>query len=328
MDAAAALNQAVLTDGRSLDALKTQSSKDPKAAIRVAAKQFEALFMQEVLKSMRQATLSSGMMENSATQMGRDMLDTQYAATLSGRPGGLGDLIAQQLERQLDTAKPGGHTLTPISQSPQSRYTGPSTAQFVAQMGQIAINPLLAAAQGRSSPPAAPGAVEGDAALREAQGGRSSTAQEFVREHRAAAEAAAAQTGIPASFLIGQAAHESGWGRRQILNADGTSSNNLFGIKAGRGWTGPTTDIVTTEYENGVPRKLVQRFRAYASTAESFADYARLMLGNPRYAGVVAGSETPGEFARGLQAAGYATDPAYASKLERVIRTAQRLQDS
>lgn len=319
MDAtSASLSNAVLTDARSLNALKSASGKDPKAAIRVAAKQFEAIFMQEVLKSMRQATLSEGLMDNNATHLGRDMLDTQYAATLSGRPGGLGDLIASQLERQMGLEKPGPHTLTPISQSPQSRYTGPSTAQFAAQMGVVSINPLLEAAQGRRTNAA--GSVGSSSA--------NGTAQEFVQLHRQSAEAASAQTGIPAAFLIGQAAHESGWGRRQILNADGSTSHNLFGIKAGRSWTGPVTEITTTEYEGGVARKMTQKFRAYSSYAESFTDYARLMLGNPRYKNVVSGSETPGDFARGLQAAGYATDPAYASKLERVIRTAQRLHDS
>jgi flagellar protein FlgJ len=148
----------------------------------------------------------------------------------------------------------------------------------------------------------------------------------FVQQHTRAADAAAAESGIPAQFMIAQAAHESGWGRKQILHADGSPSNNLFGIKAGRGWTGPVAEVMTTEYAGGQPRKMVQRFRAYASAEDSFADYARLMKSSPRYQSVVAAGHDAQAFAQGLQRAGYATDPAYAAKLERVINTTLRLQ--
>ena len=133
-------------------------------------------------------------------------------------------------------------------------------------------------------------------------------------------------TGIPAAFMIGQAAHESGWGRREIRNADGTPSHNLFGIKAGADWKGPVAETVTTEFVAGRAVKTVAKFRAYASHAESFADYARLMKNSPRYQQVLAQAQDAGSFAAGLQRAGYATDPAYADKLTRVINTTLRLQ--
>ena len=126
--------------------------------------------------------------------------------------------------------------------------------------------------------------------------------------------------------MVAQAAHESGWGKREILNADGSSSHNLFGIKAGPGWKGATAEITTTEYINGEPRKVVAKFRAYASYAESFNDYAKMMKDSPRYGQVVANASTPRGFSEGLQKAGYATDPAYADKLTRVINTTLRLQ--
>ena len=147
----------------------------------------------------------------------------------------------------------------------------------------------------------------------------------FVQQHTRSAQAAEAATGIPAAFMVAQAAHESGWGRREILHADGTPSHNLFGIKAGAGWNGPVAEITTTEYIGGVARKVTAKFRAYASYAESFADYARLMTNSPRYAAVTQ-ADTPREFAQGLQRAGYATDPAYADKLTAVINTTLRLQ--
>jgi len=149
----------------------------------------------------------------------------------------------------------------------------------------------------------------------------------FVREHQAAAEAVAATSGIPAAFMVAQAAHESGWGRREIRHADGSPSHNLFGIKAGAGWSGPVAEVTTTEYVDGAPHKVTARFRAYASYAESFADYARLMQTSPRYQ-AVREADTAGEFAQGLQRAGYATDPRYAEKLTRVINTTLRLQRS
>ena len=115
------------------------------------------------------------------------------------------------------------------------------------------------------------------------------------------------------------AALETGWGRHEIVGADGTRSYNLFGIKAGPGWSGATVDVTTTEYVNGAAQKLVQKFRAYGSYAESFHDYAKLIGSNPRYAEVLRQGQDAAGFARGLQQAGYATDPAYAAKLTRVI---------
>jgi flagellar protein FlgJ len=155
---------------------------------------------------------------------------------------------------------------------------------------------------------------------------RNGKAQAFVAAHQAAARVAEASTGIPAAFMIAQAAHETGWGRRDIRMADGSPSNNLFGIKAGPDWKGPVAEVLTTEYLSGQPRQVVQRFRAYASAQESFADYARLLKNSPRYAGVLANGSSAQGFAQGLQRAGYATDPAYAEKLGRVIDTTLRLQ--
>jgi flagellar protein FlgJ len=275
----------------SLDALKSAAARDPKAAIKETAKQFEAIFMQQLMKSMRQATVSSGMLDDSATQLGTEMLDAQYANKMTGLPGGLADAIARQLERQM-----GG--------------TAAATA--------AAAKPAAAAGSATSSSATTP---------------LTQTQADFVQSHSSAALAAQAQTGIPAAFMIGQAAHESGWGKRDIKNADGSDSHNLFGIKAGAGWTGATTEITTTEYVGGQAQKVSAKFRAYASDADSFADYARMLSSNPRYAGVAAqAAQAPASaasastFAQGLQRAGYATDPAYADKLARVINTTLRVQ--
>jgi len=277
------------SDTRGVDALRFAASKDPKAAIKETAKQFEGIFMQQLMKSMRQATPSSGMLENSGTQMGTELLDTQFAQQLSGRPGGLSDLIARHLERQL------GEPLANMAKDTASNQT-------VAATGRSGTAPLPASLQGK-----------------ERQVG-------FLKLHDSAAKAAEAETGIPATFMVAQAAHESGWGRHEIRNADGSSSFNLFGIKAGSDWKGPTTTVTTTEVVNGQPRKVQAKFRAYESYEESFKDYAKLMKDNPRYSKVVSAGSSAQGFAHGLQRAGYATDPEYAKKLTNMINTTLRLQ--
>ena len=142
--------------------------------------------------------------------------------------------------------------------------------------------------------------------------------QDFVRRMTPAAIKASNMSGLPAQLILGQAALESGWGRREIKLPDGSNSYNLFGIKAGRNWKGKVAEVVTTEYVNGVPHQKVARFRAYDSYAQAFNDYARLLSSNPRYADVLQQDNAKG-FAYALQQAGYATDPRYADKLAQVI---------
>jgi peptidoglycan hydrolase FlgJ len=280
--------QALAGDMRSLGNLRARAATDPKSATRDAAKQVESLFMHELLKSMRATTMANDPQEG-AGSMAQGMLDTQYATQMSGRPGGLADIIAQQLERQMGLS-PG-----PIPFTGSANNTPvPLTTKPAAQSTAI---PQTGAAG-------------------------------FVQQHSSAAKAAEAATGIPATFMVAQAAHETGWGHKEIKHADGAPSFNLFGIKAGANWKGPTAEVVTTEYSNGQPHKVVAKFRAYGSYAESFADYAKLMKNSPRYENVVAKADTAAGFAQGLQKAGYATDPAYADKLTRVINTTLRLQRS
>ncbi|MCI1191196.1 flagellar assembly peptidoglycan hydrolase FlgJ [Calidifontimicrobium sp. SYSU G02091] len=283
------------TDARSVDGLRTLASRDPQAAVKEVAKQFESLFMQELLKSMRQATMNSGLLDNSASELGTEMLDAQYAQKMSGLPGGLADVIARQIARQMGL---------------------PADARTAAPA-------VPAAAPGTTVTPAA---ATDAAAPRPARAASGDSRHEFIARHEQAAKAAEAATGIPATFLLAQAALETGWGRRDIRMADGTPSHNVFGIKATPGWSGPVAEVTTTEYLGGVARKVKARFRAYASVDEAFADYARLMTRSKRYAQVLAQAQTAHGFAQGLQRAGYATDPAYATKLASVIDTTLRVQ--
>ena len=206
---------------------------------------------------------------------------------MAGLPGGLSDVIARQLERQMGIAQ--GVTAKPASANP------------------MPVDPLHA-----DAPVALP----------------QKAAAAFVNAHQDAAAAAEKSTGIPATFMIAQAAHETGWGRKEIRNPDGSSAHNLFGIKAGPNWKGATTDTTTTEYIGGRAHKVTQTFRAYASYAESFADYASTMKNSPRYAAVVAAGNDASGFAKGLQKAGYATDPSYATKLAKMIHMTERVQQT
>ncbi len=278
------------TNSASLDALRQSASRDPKAAIKETSRQLESLFMNELMKSMRSTTMSSGLFDNSGTEMGTQMLDQQYATQLSGLPGGLADMIARQLEKQMGGAASSSVPAVP-GKLPAASINNATTKPHIPQKAY---------------------------------------AEDFVRSHTQAADAAAAETGIPSSFILSQAALESGWGRKEIRNADGSSSHNVFGIKATSDWKGATTEVVTTEYVNGQPRKLTQSFRAYASYEDSFRDWARMLKQSPRYAAVVERSSggSAQAFAQGLQLAGYATDPQYADKLGRVINTTLRLQRS
>lgn len=302
--AAPSVNGGLAADTRSLDALRGTASRDPKAAVREAAKQFESLFMHELLKSMRAATPTTGLMDNEATKLGTEMLDQQMAGKLTGLKGGLSEAISRQLERQMGL----------------SSVDAPAAASGSTSLGRISAaggaRALLAGQRTEGGVSAGAGSL----------GGTAGVAQSFIAHHRQAAQEAERATGIPATFMIAQAAHETGWGRQDIRMANGQPSNNLFGIKAGAEWKGPVAEITTTEYIQGVARKVTARFRAYASAAESFADYAKLMRTSPRYQDVVQTARSPESFAQGLQNAGYATDPRYAQKLQRVIQTTQRLQ--
>ena len=128
------------------------------------------------------------------------------------------------------------------------------------------------------------------------------------------AKIAAKALGVDARALVAQAALETGWGRRQIKHGDGRTANNLFGIKA-TGWKGDSATVGTHEYVGGTRRNETASFRSYASPAESFADYVRLLKSNPRYQQALAAGTDVRGFARGLQNAGYATDPSYAAKI-------------
>lgn len=137
------------------------------------------------------------------------------------------------------------------------------------------------------------------------------------------AEDAGRALGVAPELVAAHAALESGWGRQPLRGADGSDTHNLFGLKATGGWKGGTTDALTTEFSDGEAQKTTERFRRYADLGDAFQDYTRLLRDNPRYRGAINAGQDARAFAQGLAAGGYATDPAYAGKLEQVARQIQ-----
>lgn len=308
-------NASLSMDLRSLDSLRSSAAKGGKdsAGLKEAAKQLESLFMAELLKSMRATTMSTGMLDNQATEMGNNMLDTQLSNKMSGLPGGLGDMILKQLERQV------GKVASGDQKTDGTGFTLPS-----GRLGGINGPIDTSGITGTSGM----GKASRASTVDDIDDKKLSPSERFVRKHTEAAEAAEKATGIPSEHILGQAALESGWGRREPKMPDGTTSHNLFGIKAGSNWTGKVAEVTTTEYIGGVARKVTAKFRAYDSYEDAFKDHARLLTQSPRYSQTVAQADTAKGFAQGLQKAGYATDPAYADKLTKVINTTLRLQRS
>jgi peptidoglycan hydrolase FlgJ len=310
---ASSISSRLAFDANSLDALKRQAHEDPKAGLKQAAQQFEGVFLQMVLKSMRDATPQDSLLDSDQTRMFQEMFDQQLAQTLSARGAtGLASIIEKQLAKTLpDAGKAGAQAASSAAGSVDSRFR----LDTLRSAGQHLVGDGKSAAEN-----AARGGGEVAAAGSAAKDGGDG-AREFVGRLWPHALDASRSTGIPPHFIVGQAALESGWGKGEIRQADGTPSFNLFNIKAGKSWSGKTVDVTTTEYVGGAARKQVERFRAYGSYAEALADYSKLLTSNPRYAGVI-GQQDSTAFARALQQAGYATDPMYADKLVRVIGSA------
>lgn len=270
-------------DFAGLAALRSEATKsEDVATLKQAAKQFESLFTQMMLKSMRDANRSfseGSMFSSSQGEFYQDMFDDQISMELSkGKGLGLADVLVRQL----------------------------------AQSGLV--QGVDAAAAGQEASKAAfPSATQNVSSANDHQP-LAKSKEDFVKMMWPHAQRAGRELGVDPSALVAQAALETGWGRAVPNQANG-SSYNLFGIKAGSGWEGATANVPTLEFEDGVAVRKVERFRAYDSPADSFSDYARLIGNNPRYENARGAGGDVTTFASALQEGGYATDPNYAQKI-------------
>ncbi|QDX29652.1 flagellar assembly peptidoglycan hydrolase FlgJ [Dickeya poaceiphila] len=283
---------------QSLNSLKRDVSSHPQSreGIRAVAKQLEGVFVQMMMKSMRDALPQDGLFSSDQTRMLTSMYDQQLAQQMSSGKGlGLASMIEKQMTgKGIVGTEP--EATSPVPFKPDS--------QLARTMPAFALEQMV-----RKAMPALP---EKTAAL-------PMGSAEFISRLSVPAMLVSQQSGIPHHLIMAQAALESGWGQREIPTADGRSSHNIFGIKAGSNWDGPVTEVTTTEYEQGVAKKVKAAFRVYSSYLEALNDYAKLLTQNPRYAGVSAAA-TAEQAAVALQQAGYATDPAYAKKLVSMIQ--------
>lgn len=289
-------------DSRSLDTLKRVAREDSRSGLKAAAKQLEGMFIQMMLKSMRDATPKEGLFSSEQSEMFTSMLDQQLSQNLAGQ-GKLG--FAEMIMKTL-----GGETAAPSAGAQVSQAAVPLALRLPVHQ------PLLSAPlyslhapqkteEQQITPVHPTGPVRDNAS--------------FISRLSAPAIAAAQKSGVPHQLIIAQAALESGWGHREIPTREGKPSHNLFGIKATPDWEGETTEVTTTEYVNGVARKVKAAFRVYQSYTEALSDYATLLTRNPRYQKVTE-AQTPEMAAHALQSGGYATDPKYAEKLISIIQ--------
>ena len=292
---AAAAGAQNFLDIQGLEGLKTAAGAAPHdpATLRAVAQQFEALMIGIMMKSMRDAKLGDGLLDTDQSRMYTELLDQQLSLTLSqGRGLGIADMLVRSLT-------PGGAA----AEAAHATYSK---------------------ALKRTAPTLVPAPAAGAAAIGTGGGtvaaAVATTPAEFVALVMPDAEAAGAALNVDPLALVAQAAVESNWGR-QIPATESGSSYNLFGIKADAAWSGRRTVKDTLEYSDGLAERRREPFRAYDSVAHGFADYVEFLKGNSRFAGALQQGRDPEAFVGALQQAGYATDPAYSSKIAAVLHS-------
>ncbi|MEN8179482.1 MAG: flagellar assembly peptidoglycan hydrolase FlgJ [Pseudomonadota bacterium] len=297
----------VYNDFQGLAALKHQARQDQAGSLDKVAKQFESLFVQMMVKQMRQASFGGGLLDSDKTRFYQDMYDKQLSLHLSESGGiGIGEMLSKQLAKEQQSEQPGmiqGTAIAPSADladyrnnpvSPAIRYLSVKLRESVNAPESSEIKPS-SPVQSLDSP------------------------EKFVKSLWSAAEQAASTIGLPTEALLAQAALETGWGNHVMSAGNGKSSHNLFGIKADQRWDGDQVRRDTLEYENGVAIRKRDAFRAYRSYDESFQDYVAFLQSSPRYAEALAKGHDSQAYFSALQDAGYATDPKYAEKILRVM---------
>ncbi|GAA5234024.1 flagellar assembly peptidoglycan hydrolase FlgJ [Verticiella sediminum] len=292
-------------DVSSLEGMRRRARETPNAAAAEVATQFEALFLQMAMQRMREATPKDGLFDSEQTRMMQSMLDEQMATHLASPGIGIAKALLRQMQRQGGADAAPVAAFSPLAAPDRVHATGGASSAPLGAARRV-LDAVRTGAEFAASGARAIASVPAHVAA-------------FVDKLGDAARQVAQRSGLPARLILAQAALESGWGQREIRLPDGGTSHNLFGIKATGGWKGEVANVMTTEYVDGVPRKVRQPFRAYGSYEEALTDYARLLTESERYRGV---REARNEFeaARRVQAAGYATDPAYADKLIGLMR--------
>ncbi|MDN4503188.1 flagellar assembly peptidoglycan hydrolase FlgJ [Alteromonadaceae bacterium BrNp21-10] len=280
-----------------LNTLRQAAKKDGNAALGEAAKQFEAIFIQMMLKSMRKASDvledEDSPFNSEQSKFYRDMHDQQMALDMSQKGSlGLAELITQQLG-QMPGFTPASVIRTDGNLDAARIY---SHAQSTAEATPVGANVTMGTKQAAFT-----------------------SQQDFIQQLLPLAEKAAAKLGVDPQALVAQAAVETGWGQFMIHSTEGDNGHNLFGIKADKQWSGDRTLVNTLEFNQGQPKRELAHFRAYNSFEDSLNDYVSFIQQSPRYQQALSNSQRPEEYFNGLQQGGYATDPEYAQKVLSVM---------
>lgn len=284
-------------DAQSLNELKSKAGQDPGANLRPVARQVEGMFVQMMLKSMREALPKDGLFSSDSTRLYTSMYDQQIAQQMTAGKGlGLADMMVKQM---------GGEQAAQAAASEPEQVPLKFPLETVTTYQNQALTQMV-----RKAMPKAP--EVNDEPL-------TGDSKDFLAQLSLPARLASQQSGVPHHLILAQAALESGWGQRQIRRENGEPSFNIFGVKATSNWKGPVTEITTTEFENGEAKKVKAKFRVYSSYLEALSDYVGVLTRNPRYAAVTTAA-TAEQGAQALQSAGYATDPNYARKLTGMIQ--------
>lgn len=321
------------TDLNRLNALKVGEDRDSEENIRKVAKEFESLFIAEMLKAMRSANdvlADDSLFNSNESKAYRDMHDQQLSVTLAeGRGMGMADVLVRQMT-EMNNPRPKPNPFPDMQKNvePVEAQQQENVEQQVLRRRHIAaIEPLAARQQNaevqafadaRATSPLQ--AINSYAAVSgQTEQQTFASPQEFVAAMLPMAQQAAQKLGIEPRYLVAQAALETGWGKNMPRDAQGNPNNNLFGIKA-HGWQGRSVQAPTSEYVNGKKVQEQAEFRQYASFAHSFDDYVAFLQGNKRYQSALQATANPEQYIRELQRAGYATDPQYAQKISSIAK--------
>jgi len=323
------------TDFQGLARLKNTANKDPRAAVKSVAQQFETQFIQMMMKSMRDATPKDPLFGGQQMKMFQSMFDKEIAQKMAGHGGiGLASVIEKQLTRHvggqgmgpaLDKRIEPGPKTYPLGASAPSLPLGQGARNFPLPDRDPTLRPLaFRSAESTQGDPASAGSETTTAA--NLPGASQSPAywsspDAFVADILPHAKAAAKKLGVPASVLVAQSALETGWGKHVPRDAEGRPNFNFFGIKADASWNGPRQNSSTLEFNGHAMVRSQASFRAYHQVSDSFDDLVHFLQSNPRYRQALAAKDNPEAFARALQRAGYATDPQYADKLIAILRS-------
>lgn len=302
------------TDFSGLNTMRAEARVDPQASLKQVAKQFEGIFIQMMLKSMRDASMGDDIFDSDQSKLYRDMFDKQVALDMANSKGiGIADSLVRQLGKKPTEANQPDKTeiseykgLIKANEQVVNGKLLPHTLRRLNEVDQISVRELSS----YELPEIKPISDKTDF----------KSTEEFTNHILPYAEKAAKELGVSPLVLVSQAALETGWGKAVTRHQDGSSSYNLFNIKADKRWDGEHVIKSTLEYNNGLAKHEKAAFRAYDSYADSFDDYVDYLRTNSRYADALRRQGNDQSFINDIHKAGYATDPNYANKVIDILK--------